>query len=81
MRTPYLVAPEGVTLEGAGLQDLVRNPARTRTIFGLAANAYRIKLTAPWGNPLCRRRRPGRPIPRGTAQDSRSRIEVIPRAR
>ncbi len=41
----YLVAPEGVTLEGAGLQDLGEEPRTHAHIFGLAGNAYRIKLT------------------------------------
>jgi hypothetical protein len=41
----YLVAPEGVTLEGAGLQDLGDEPRTHMHIFGLAAAAYTIKLT------------------------------------
>jgi len=41
----YLVAPSGVTMEGAGLQDLGEEPKTHAHIFGLAAAAYRIKLT------------------------------------
>jgi len=41
----YLVAPSGVTLEGAGLQDLGEEPKTHAHIFGLAAQAYRIQLT------------------------------------
>lgn len=41
----YLVAPSGVTMEGAGLQDLGEEPKTHAHIFGLNAAAYRIKLT------------------------------------
>ena len=41
----YLVAPSGVTLEGAGLEDLGEEPKTHAHIFGLSAAAYRIKLT------------------------------------
>jgi len=41
----YLVAPAGVTLEGAGLQDLGEEPRTHAHIFGLAGNTYKIKLT------------------------------------
>ncbi len=41
----YLVAPEGVTLEGAGLEDLGEEPRSHAHIFGLRASTYRIKLT------------------------------------
>jgi len=41
----YLVAPTGVTMEGAGLQDLGEEPKTHAHIFGLAATAYRIKLS------------------------------------
>ena len=55
----YLVAPEGVTLEGAGLQDLGDEPRTHAHIFGLNAAAYKIKLTgaaaAPAAAGACRR--------------------------
>jgi len=41
----YLVAPSGVTMEGAGLQDLGEEPKTHAHIFGLNAASYRIKLT------------------------------------
>ncbi|MGB9455672.1 MAG: carboxypeptidase-like regulatory domain-containing protein [Bryobacteraceae bacterium] len=41
----YLVAPDGVTLAGAGLEDLGEEPRTHAHIFGLAGAAYRIKLT------------------------------------
>jgi hypothetical protein len=69
----YLVAPEGVTLEGSGLQDLGEEPRTHAHIFGLAANAYRIKLTgavaaAAAAEPAA---------DSADSQDSGSRIEVI----
>jgi hypothetical protein len=41
----YLVAPSGVTLEGANLQDLGEEPRTHAHIFGLAGDAYSIKLS------------------------------------
>ena len=41
----YLIAPNGVTLDGAGLNDLGVEPRSQAHIYGLAATAYKIKLT------------------------------------
>jgi hypothetical protein len=41
----YLIAPNGVTLEGTGLNDLGTEPRTQAHIFGLAGSAYEIKLT------------------------------------
>jgi hypothetical protein len=41
----YLIAPNGVTLDGAGLNDLGEEPRSQAHIYGLAASAYKIKLT------------------------------------
>jgi hypothetical protein len=41
----YLIAPNGVTLEGAGLNDLGQEPRSQAHIYGLAATSYEIKLT------------------------------------
>ena len=69
----YLVAPEGVTIEGAGLQDLGDEPRTHAHIFGLNATAYKIKLSgaaaAAAGPPA---------DATADSQDSGSRIEVIP---
>jgi hypothetical protein len=40
----YLIAPNGVTLDGAGLNDLGVEPRSQAHIYGLAASAYKIKL-------------------------------------
>jgi hypothetical protein len=45
----YLIAPNGVTLEGEGLNDLGQEPRSQAHIYGLAASTYKIKLT---GTPL-----------------------------
>jgi hypothetical protein len=70
----YLVAPDGVTLEGAGLQDLGEEPRTHAHIFGLAANAYNIKLTGAVTASAA-----AEPATDSSAdsQDSGSRIEVI----
>ena len=68
----YLVAPEGVTLAGAGLQDLGEEPRTHAHIFGLAANAYRIKLT---GAVTASAAEPADSS--ADSQESGSRIEVI----
>ena len=72
----YLVAPEGVTLEGTGLQDLGEEPRTHAHIFGLAANAYKIKLTGA----VTASAAAAEPAADSSAdsQDSGSRIEVIP---
>jgi len=71
----YLVAPEGVTLEGAGLQDLGDEPRTHAHIFGLSAAAYRIKLTGA----VAASAAAAEPSADAAAeQDSGSRIEVIP---
>jgi hypothetical protein len=71
----YLVAPEGVTLEGAGLQDLGDEPRTHAHIFGLSAAAYRIKLTGA----VAASTAAAEPAADSSAdQDSGSRIEVIP---
>ncbi len=71
----YLVAPEGVTLEGAGLQDLGNEPRTHAHIFGLNAAAYRIKLTGA----VAASTGAAEPAADSSAdQDSSSRIEVIP---
>ena len=41
----YLVAPSGVELAGANLQDLGQEPRTQSHIYGLSAAAYNIKLT------------------------------------
>jgi hypothetical protein len=72
----YLVAPAGVTLAGAGLQDLGDEPRTHAHIFGLNAAAYKIELTGAAAAAA--------PSPNASAdasadsQDSGSRIEVIP---
>jgi len=71
----YLVAPEGVTLEGAGLQDLGEEPRTHAHIFGLAANAYRIKLTG--AVTASASAAAAEPADSSDSQDSGSRIEVI----
>ncbi|MGB7758183.1 MAG: hypothetical protein WBL61_00055 [Bryobacteraceae bacterium] len=70
----YLVAPQGVTLEGAGLQDLGEEPRTHAHIFGLAANAYKIKLT---GAAAAAEPAAGPAADASADQDSGSRIEVI----
>jgi hypothetical protein len=75
----YLVAPEGVTLAGTGLQDLGDEPRTHARIFGLNAAAYKIKLTGAAAPAAA-----AGPSPNASAdasadsQDSGSRIEVIP---
>ena len=70
----YLVAPEGVTLEGAGLQDLGDEPRTHAHIFGLNAATYKIKLTGAVAASAT-----AEPAADSAAeQDSGSRIEVIP---
>ncbi len=41
----YLIAPNGITLAGEGLNDLGSEPRTKAHIFGLAASAYKITLT------------------------------------
>jgi hypothetical protein len=41
----YLIAPNGVTLDGAGLNDIGVEPKSQSHIYGLAGNTYKIKLT------------------------------------
>jgi hypothetical protein len=41
----YLVAPNGVQLEGAGLQDLGAESRTGSHIYGLSATSYRVRLT------------------------------------
>jgi hypothetical protein len=41
----YLIAPNGITLAGEGLNDLGAEPRTQAHIFGLAANTYKITLT------------------------------------
>jgi len=41
----YLVAPNGVTMEGPGLQDLGQEPRTQSHIYGLVTSAYVVKLT------------------------------------
>ena len=41
----YLIAPNGVTLDGAGLNDLGVEPRSQAHIYGLAGTSYKIKLT------------------------------------
>jgi hypothetical protein len=45
----YLIAPNGVTLDAAGLNDLGVEPRSQAHIYGLAATSYKIKLT---GTPI-----------------------------
>jgi hypothetical protein len=45
----YLIAPQGVTLEAAGLNDLGVEPRSQAHIYGLSATFYKIKLT---GTPI-----------------------------
>ncbi len=70
----YLVAPEGITLEGAGLQDLGEEPRTHAHIFGLAASAYKIKLT---GAVMASAAAEPAADSAADSQDSGSRIEVI----
>jgi len=41
----YLIAPDGVTLEGANLEDLGAEPRTQAHVFGLAGDAYSVKLS------------------------------------
>lgn len=41
----YLIAPSGVTMEGANLQSLGQEPRTKAQIYGLAADSYSVKLT------------------------------------
>jgi hypothetical protein len=41
----YLIAPNGITLAGDGLNDLGAEPRTKAHIFGLAGNSYKITLT------------------------------------
>jgi hypothetical protein len=41
----YLIAPNGITMAGEGLNDLGTEPRTQAHIFGLAGNAYKITLT------------------------------------
>ena len=41
----YLIVPNGVTLEGAGLNDLGTEPKSQAHIFGLTAATYKVKMT------------------------------------
>lgn len=41
----YLIAPTGVTLEGANLQDLGQEPRTQAHIFGLTGDSYSVKLS------------------------------------
>jgi hypothetical protein len=41
----YLIAPTGVTLEGANLQDLGQEPRTQARIFGLTGDSYSVKLS------------------------------------
>jgi hypothetical protein len=72
----YLVAPAGVTLEGAGLQDIGEEPRSHAHIFGLAANAYQVKLTGAAAAPQTAAAEPEADSS-ADSQDSGSRIEVI----
>jgi hypothetical protein len=41
----YLIVPNGITLKGAGLNDLGAEPRTQAHIFGLAGSAYKVQLT------------------------------------
>ena len=41
----YLIAPSGVTMEGANLQDLGLEPRTKARIYGLSADSYSVKLS------------------------------------
>ena len=41
----YLIAPSGVTMEGANLQSLGQEPRTKAQIYGLASDSYSVKLT------------------------------------
>jgi hypothetical protein len=69
----YLVAPQGVTLKGVGLQDLGEEPRTHARIYGLNAAAYRIELT---GAVAASAAEPAADSS-GDQQDSGSRIEII----
>jgi hypothetical protein len=74
----YLVAPDGVTLEGAGLQDIGEEPRSHAHIFGLAASAYKIKLTGAAAPSAAAGPAAGADDSGADSQDSGgSRIEVI----
>ena len=42
----YLIAPNGMTLEGENLNDLGQDPSTQARIYGLTGAAYKIELTA-----------------------------------
>jgi hypothetical protein len=41
----YLIAPQGVTMTGAGLNDLGAEPRTQAHIYGLTGNTYKVQLT------------------------------------
>jgi hypothetical protein len=41
----YLIVPNGVTMEGAALNDLGTEPRSQAHIYGLTANTYKVKMT------------------------------------
>jgi hypothetical protein len=41
----YLIVPNGVTMEGVGLNDLGSEPRTQAHIYGLTSNSYKVKLT------------------------------------
>jgi len=70
----YLVAPQGVTLAGAGLEDLGEEPRSHAHIYGLSAAAYRIALTGAVAAAAA-----AEPAADSGAdqQDSGSRVEIV----
>ncbi|MCU1238246.1 MAG: hypothetical protein JWP63_6213 [Candidatus Solibacter sp.] len=73
----YLIVPNGVTLAGTGLNDLGTEPRTQAHIYGLTANAYKVKMT---GSVAAAPAAPAAAEARGDAaggEDSGPRIEQI----
>jgi hypothetical protein len=69
----YLIAPNGVKLEGAGLNDLGLEPKTQAHLYGLTAAAYQIKLS---GTPLVAEAAAA-PADQAGAEDSGPQVEQV----
>jgi hypothetical protein len=70
----YLIAPNGVKLEGAGLNDLGLEPKTQAHVYGLTAAAYKIKLT---GTPLASESAAAPAADSEAAEDSGPQVEQV----
>jgi hypothetical protein len=67
----YLIVPNGVTLEGAGLNDLGAEPRTQAHIYGVTSAAYKVKLTGAAAAA------PAEAAPEAGGEDAGPRIEQI----